>query len=180
MPPGPGGRLPGADRRQPGQRARRAGIGPKTAPGLLERYGSLERLLENAGEVERAGVRKALLEHSDLAKLSKQLVTIRTDVPVELDLDALRRGPPDRARLRELFLELEFHTMAREYAPDEPGPTESAPGRSSDERSYETVVDPEHLTKVLEELRKAGMIAVDTETTSIDPMRAKLVDLSLG
>ena len=156
------------------------GIGPKTAPGLLERYGSLERLLENAGEVERAGVRKALLEHSDLAKLSKQLVTIRTDVPVELDLDALRRGPPDRARLRELFLELEFHTMAREYAPDEPGPTESAPGRSSDERSYETVVDPEHLTKVLEELRKAGMIAVDTETTSIDPMRAKLVGISLS
>jgi DNA polymerase-1 len=92
----------------------------------------------------------------------------------------LRRGPPNRARLRELFLELEFHTMAREYAPDEPGPTDSAPGRSSDERSYETVIDPEHLATVLVELREAGMIAVDTETTSIDPMRAKLVGISLS
>jgi DNA polymerase-1 len=156
------------------------GIGPKTAPGLLERFGSLERLLENAEQVERAGVRKALLEHSELAKLSKELVTIRTDVPVELDLDALRRGPPDRARLRELFLELEFHTMAREYAPDEPDSTGDAPGRSSEERTYETVIDPGHLATVLEELRKAGTIAVDTETTSIDPMRAKLVGISLS
>ncbi len=156
------------------------GIGPKTAPGLLERFGSLEQLLVGADRVESNRVRNALHEYADMARLSRDLVTIRTDVPVELDLDALRRGPPDRARLRELFLELEFHSMAREYAPDEPEPTDAAPGRSASERRYETITDLDRLAAVMAELRNAVTFAVDTETTSIDPMRARLVGISLS
>lgn len=156
------------------------GIGPKTAPGLLEKYGSLEGLLEAAGTIDSTRVRNALLAHGDMARLSKQLVTIRTDAPIDLDLEALRRDPPDRARLRELFLDLEFHGLAREYAPDEPAPGEDAPGTEPESRHYETVTDPARLAEVLAELREAEMIAIDTETSSLDPLRADLVGISFA
>jgi DNA polymerase-1 len=156
------------------------GIGPKTAPDLLARYGSVEALLDAAEEIEGTRVRNALLAHGDEARLSKELVTIRLDAPVALDLAALRREPPDRARLRELFLALEFHTLAREYAPEEPEADEAAPGPAADERVYEAITAAEELAPVLERLREAGTIAVDTETTSIDPVRAKLVGVSLA
>jgi len=156
------------------------GIGPKTAPGLLEEHGSLEALLEAAETIDSTRVRNALLAHADTARLSKQLVTIRTDAPIHLDLAALRRDPPDRARLRELFLDLEFHGLAREYAPDEPAPDEDAPGTGADSRQYETVTDSARLAEVLAELRGAEMVAIDTETSSLDPLRADLVGISFA
>jgi DNA polymerase I len=156
------------------------GIGPKTAPDLLARYGTLEALLAKAEEIEGIRVRNALLAHGGEARLSKELVTIRLDAPVDLDLGTLRREPPDRARLRELFLDLEFHTLAREYAPEEPEAGEDAPGPAPEERAYGTIARPEELAPVLERLRSAGAVAVDTETTSIDPMRARLVGVSLS
>ena len=156
------------------------GIGPKTAPGLLAEYGSLENILAHAREIESARVRKALMENAEAARLSKQLVTIRTDAPVELDLEALRREPPDGARLRELFLDLEFHGLAREYAPEEPGADEEAPGADAADRDYETVVEPKKVSELVGRLREAATIAIDTETTSIDPMRADLVGISFA
>jgi DNA polymerase I len=156
------------------------GIGPKTAPDLLARYGTLEALLAKAEEIEGIRVRNALLAHGGEARLSKELVTIRLDAPVDLDLGTLRREPPDRARLRELFLDLEFHTLAREYAPEEPEAGEDAPGPAPEERAYGTLARPEELAPVLERLRSAGAVAVDTETTSLDPMRARLVGVSLS
>ncbi|MCL7985799.1 MAG: DNA polymerase I, partial [marine benthic group bacterium] len=156
------------------------GIGPKTAPGLLAEYGSLENILAHAGEIESTRARKALMENAEAARLSKQLVTIRTDAPIELDLEALRREPPDGARLRELFLDLEFHGLAREYAPEEPGADEEAPGTDAEERRYETVTDPARVSELVGLLRQAGTIAIDTETTSIDPMRADLVGISFA
>src|SRR5204863_5065888 len=87
------------------------GIGEKTALELLGAYGDLDTILTRAPEVTGKRAREALLQHSELARLSRDLVTIRRDAPVSLDLDHLRVRPPDIPRLRELFTELEFRSL---------------------------------------------------------------------
>ncbi len=166
------------------------GIGKKTAPGLIERFGGLENILASAEEIEGKRVRKALLEYPDDARLSKDLVTIRLDAPIELVLDELARSEPDRERLRQIFVDLEFHTLARDWAPekapspaspswtdDTPDSTSPAPDQS--EPAYELITGGNQASAVVAEMRAVGTIAVDTETTGLDPMRAGLVGVSM-
>ncbi len=87
------------------------GVGPKTAAALLESFGSLDELIARADEVTGKRAREALTDHVAQVLLSRELVTIGTDVPVDVPLDALAVQEPDRERLRELFLELEFRTL---------------------------------------------------------------------
>jgi len=172
------------------------GIGKKTAPKLLERFGSLEGVLAHVGEVKSTRARNALEGAADGARLSRELVTIRRDAPVSLDLERFRREPPDRRRLRDLFLALEFHTLLREYAPEGKG--------EEVQEDYELVTSVERVAEVVGELRAAlrgeagargaegsdggagegprigPLLSVDTETTSLDPMRARLVGISLA
>jgi DNA polymerase-1 len=156
------------------------GIGPKTAPGLIETYGSLEEILAHAEEIESARVRSALLEHREAALLSKRLVTIRRDAPIDLDLEALRREPPDRGRLRDLFLDLEFHTLARDYAPE-------ASVAVVDDVAAEagSVVAPEVITEVgrvpgiSAALREAPAVAVRALTIG-QGARSELIGLGLA
>jgi DNA polymerase-1 len=185
------------------------GIGPKTAVALIERFGHLDQILENAEQVEGKRAREALLQYGDLARLSKELVTIRRDVPVTLDLGALALGEPDRNRLRDLFLELEFHSLAREYAPtalstslrgggsatatatatggvDIPAEAEAgakvdadADGGTSEE-AYVLVEDVDTIAEVVTAMRSAALVGVDTETTSTDSMTADLVGVSVA
>ncbi|NNK49655.1 MAG: DNA polymerase I [Gemmatimonadetes bacterium] len=171
------------------------GIGKKTAPDLIERFGDLEQILAHAEDIQGKRVRNALIEYPDMARLSKQLVTIRLDAPIELDLDALARAEPDRQRLRQIFLDLEFHTLARDWAPDDAQATgrvqaaadgEGTPvvrAAADDDPSgsdYQLVTDTDQVPAILDEMRAAGTIAVDTETTGTDPMRAELVGVSLS
>ena len=171
------------------------GIGKKTAPGLIERYGDLEQILTHAEDIEGKRVRNALLEYPDMARLSKELVTIRLDAPIELDLDALARSEPDRNRLRQIFLDLEFHTLARDWSPENAPVatrTDTAAGvegtipdistvdGDASGPDYQLITDASRLPTILDEMRAAGTIAVDTETTSTDPMRADLVGISLS
>jgi len=169
------------------------GIGKKTAPALIEQYGDLESILAHAGEIDGKRVRNALLEYPDEARLSKDLVTIRLDAPVELDLEALALVDPDRERLRRIFLDLEFHGLARDWAPEStPAPEEATvvtdPGAVGTEPPatppegpvYALITDADRIPALVGELRAAGTIAVDTETTSLDPMRARLVGVSLS
>ena len=90
------------------------GIGDKTARELVEAYGAIESILAHAGEVTKKRPREALQQFGEQALLSKELVTIRTDLPVGLDLEALRVRSPNTARLKELYVELEFLTLARQ------------------------------------------------------------------
>ncbi len=92
------------------------GVGPKTAVQLLSEYPNVEELLAHAADVTPARAAKSLQENADAVRLSKRLVTIMTDLDVDLDLDALKVGEPNYAALRDIFLELEFRTLAREYA----------------------------------------------------------------
>ncbi len=93
------------------------GIGAKGARDLINRFGSVEAALEHAEEVEGKRYREALLGQREQVLLSKQLTTIHTDVPVELDLDALRHEEPDIEALRKLYGELGFSSLLRELAP---------------------------------------------------------------
>ncbi|MFW6089553.1 MAG: DNA polymerase I [Gemmatimonadota bacterium] len=167
------------------------GIGPKTAPRLIEAYGSLEEILAHAEEIESKRVRNALLEYHDEALLSKRLVTIRRDAPIELDLDALRREPPDPARLRDLFLELEFHTLARDYAPEaavevvdevrivgEPDGNAADVGAAS-AVALEVVTSVDRIAEIAAALREAPAIGLRALTAGQGP-RSELIGLGLA
>ncbi len=97
------------------------GIGDKTARALVGQYGELENILAHASEIPQKRPREALLEHADNARLSKELVTILQDLPVELDLNALKVSKPNYGALKQLFVELEFHTFAKDAAAREVG-----------------------------------------------------------
>ncbi len=157
------------------------GIGEKGAKELIELYGPLESILEHAAEVTKKRPREALLAHADQARLSKELVTILQDVDIALDLEALRIRQPDAAALRDLFVELEFHTLARDVAEPDAAESESAPVH------YETVDTVEAMQRVVERLRSVPWIALGTETVSdpgaptvVDPLRSRLVGLSIA
>jgi DNA polymerase I len=152
------------------------GIGPKTAVELLEKHGSLETLLERARELPGKRAREALTEHADLVRLSKTLVTILTDLPITLDLERLRVREPDRARLRALFVELEFRTLIDRFTDENEVP--AAPDGGAVE--YTTLSTVEAVEDAVRTIRALGAVAVDTETTSPEPMRADLVGISLS
>ena len=147
------------------------GIGEKGVHKLLERWRGLDDLYAHLDEVEPKGVRDKLAADRDSAYLSRDLATIRTDAPVEVSLDhlALVYPPPPEAP-RELFRELEFRGLLRELG--------GAMAAVSRER-YELVTSEAALAAVVATLRAAGRCAVDTETTSLDPLTADLVGLSL-
>jgi DNA polymerase-1 len=100
------------------------GIGEKGAKALIAEYGSLEALLDKAGEISRKSYREGLLAHREQALLSKELSTIHTDLDVPFDPEALRLDPPDDRLLKELFTELEFFSLAEEI---QPAGTDEAP-----------------------------------------------------
>jgi DNA polymerase I len=153
-----------------------SGIGPKTAVQLIEQYGPIEEILAHRAEIRSKRAREALEAYADDALLSKKLVTIRDDVPVELDLDALRLEGPDRTRLKELFLELEFHTLVRDYG----APAEAEAETERLPTTYTLVETAEQLREIVARVREAGRVAVDTETSDTDPMRAELCGISLS
>jgi len=166
------------------------GIGEKTAVELLGRYPDLDAVLAHAAEIPGKRAREALLAQGDAARLSRELVTIRRDVPVVLDLDALRLKPVDGARLSELFTELEFRSLipkvtGLEEAPvSEPAasaPLPAAPAAPAPPPVPARVLDDVGgLAAMIAECRQAPLLALDTEASSIDPLRASLVGLSLA
>jgi DNA polymerase-1 len=147
------------------------GIGEKTAVSLIREYGSLEEVLAHADEIKRANIRQALKEHRDEALLSKQLVVIETDVPIDVDLESLKVGEPDRERLLHLFKELEFSSLLERVA---------TPKDSGKKKEYHVVRTARELQELAAALRKAGEFTFDLETTSQDPMRAEIVGLSFS
>lgn len=170
------------------------GIGEKTAVALVHAWGSLESILEHLEEVEPTRARTALREHAADGIMSKQLVTIRTDLPMTLDLPQLQVKEPDWARLRDLFVHLEFRSHAHNAATRAGGSIDGtgiAPvpgGEQTDARTtYETIDTIDDVIRVVALARQAPFIAIDTETVLeegappvINPMRARLVGLSIA
>jgi DNA polymerase I len=157
------------------------GIGDKTARELVSTYGDLETILAHAGELTKKRPREALLAHADLARLSRELVTIREDLPITLDLEAMRVQAPDARALTELFVELEFHALAKAAAAPAEPPAEAAG------RRYTTVDTVEALHALAERARAAPYVAVDTEIMidagsplEVDVLRSSLVAISIA
>ena len=155
------------------------GIGDKTACELVATYGSLENILEHVGEITKKRPREALLAHESDARLSKSLVTIREDLAMPLELDSLAIVEPDHARLRDLFVELEFHGLAKDHAVVAPV--------IARETSYATVDTLPALDALLARIRSVPYIAVDTETVIelgspqiVDPLRSTLISISIA
>jgi len=153
------------------------GIGETWARRLLTEIGDLDELLEEPERVPWDAKREALRENASQVRLSKELVRIRTDLDVELDLDRLKVREPDRRKLRDLFIDLEFRTLLEKHA----APERELEGAGEEgEVRYRLVTDPAEVAEVVGRLREAGEVSVDTETTSLDPVRAKLVGISLS
>ena len=150
------------------------GIGPKTAIQLIEQFGPVEEILARVDQITAKRPREALRQHAESALLSKKLVTIRTDLPIELDLAEVQCEPPDRERLKELFLELEFQSLVREYGAPEPKTPKERHAR------YRLLQRPDEVDALVARIREAGRVAVDTATIASDPMRAELVGISLA
>jgi len=158
------------------------GIGPKTAIQLIEEFGPIESLLERTAEIKSKRAREALEAFAADALLSKKLVTIREDLPVELELETLRCREPDRARLKDIFFDLEFHSLVRDFASVGPAAEGAAEARPASrlEATYTLLSTAEQVRDLVATARAAGRFAVDTETSDRDPMRATLCGISIG
>ena len=157
------------------------GIGEKTAVELLRTYGSLEAMLARAAEVPGKRAREALLAHAAEARLSRQLVTIRRDVPIALDVSALRVSDPDRPELERLFIELEFRSLIPKLEDLTPvGPAPAAEPAVAPAPTARVVSDAAALASMIAECRRAGFVAINTEASALDPMHARLVGLSVA
>jgi DNA polymerase-1 len=210
------------------------GIGPKTAAQLLDEFGDFDTLLARAGEIKQTKRRENLIEFADQARLSRQLVTLKQDVPVAVPLGDLAVTEVDGRQAVAFFKALEFTTLTRrvaeatgtEIAEIEPAPVEitgwgdatttahgpdldsggaaaSGDGKAErgligtprdlaqrrlaqaaatkiDRSTYQCVQTPEELDRWIAQASEAGVVAVDTETTSLDAMQAELCGVSLA
>lgn len=216
------------------------GIGPKTAAQLLEEFGDLETLLARADEIKQVKRRENIVANAELARVSRQLVELRTDVPLDMKLEDLVLEPQNGPKLIAFLKAMEFTTLTRRVAEvcdcdaaaiepatvpvewgdaargpdldagDAPassatpaaaattsttpaaGPNGKTPGdlaasranafagKPLDTGSYVTIRDIETLELWISAARETGLVAFDTETTSLDPMQAELVGVSLA
>ena len=178
------------------------GVGPKTAAKLIGEFGSIDNMLENSSKI-KGKLREKVESAVDDIRMSKFLATIRTDVPIELNLDALKIEEPDTARLAEIFTELEFKSLLDKFVkkPQQQqkvvnpqldlfaeNPTNDSVGAEfSSFESLKTTSHDYQLIETEEEARKLfdffvtkQILSLDTETTSINPVDAKLVGLSFA
>jgi len=182
------------------------GVGEKTAIPLIQKYGTLEELYAHVGEIAQKGLREKLITHREKAFLSKHLVTIDTDVPLDLDFHSLRAAPRDTSRLIRLFSDLEFKSLAARLRESEvsgakpaapppvpphgketpetqavgaPVPQQAPADMETDRHEYTCVTTADGLEELVRELMGSRLIVFDTETTSTDPLRAELVGISL-
>jgi DNA polymerase-1 len=171
------------------------GVGDKTARDLVAEFGNLEAILAAAPTLTKKRPREALLEHADLARLSKDLVTIKEDLPLTLALNDLRVREPDTARLRQLFVELEFNSLARTLgdtfatttAAASLGSAEATAEATRPVTNYVTVDTIEELNKLITRARSAPYIALDIQTAidadspqKTDALRSSLTAISIA
>ncbi len=152
------------------------GVGAGWARRLLNEIGPLEKLLEHPEQIPWKSKRESLSENGAQILLSKRLVTIQTDLPVELDLERLEVRDPDVDRLRKICGELEFYSLIERFSSEESGSIEPEGG----ELDYRLLTEIEEVREAVDVTRSSGRVAIETLTTSTDPMKAVLVGLSLS
>jgi DNA polymerase-1 len=146
------------------------GVGEKTAVQLIQEFGSLEAVLENAEKVSRANVRENLKAHRDAALLSKRLVVIDTAVPIDLDLESLRRKEPDNETVIRLFQELEFNSLLSRFKIQ----------KKSKQLNYTIIDTREKLQKWLKMMSDAGQFVFHLEISEPEPVRGEITGLAVA
>ena len=178
------------------------GVGEKTAVKLINEFGSVDELISHTDQLKGA-LKKKVEEHVDDILLSKTLATIKTDVPVTLDLEKLEVTEPDESQLRKIFEELEFKTLADKFLnkpkkipqnvnlqldlfAEFPTDSEETEKKSSFEslktisHDYQLIEKQEDIKKLCDFLLTFDFLSLDTETTSTNPIEAELVGLSFA
>jgi len=157
------------------------GIGVKTAAQLLSEYGDLETLLSRASEIKQPKRRQTLLDNADLARISRRLVELRNDVPVEHTLEDFLRRDVDYEMLTAFLKEQAFKSiLTRVEAKHGVGSGAADPAAAPEKTEYELVQDLVALERWIDAATRAGFVAVDTETTSLDATRAELCGISMS
>ena len=178
------------------------GVGEKTAAKLIAQFGDVDNMLENTADI-KGKLREKVESAVDDIRMSKFLATIRTDVPIDLNLDSMRLGEPDEQKLREIFNELEFKTLAdkilnksknnkksvkqqldlfAENPTDEPESSENASFETlqTTPHEYYLIENEADARKILDFFLTKEILSLDTETTSTNPIDAELVGLSFS
>ena len=159
------------------------GIGIKTAAQLINEYGDVISLLERAEEIKQPKRRQTLIDHAEKIRISRDLVTLKVDVPVETPLEDLKVSDPDPKTLIDFLEGMEFRTITRRVKEqfEAEGEIEPAAEREGiDTSNYDTVTTIAQLSEWVERIKKTPVIAVDTETDSLDAVSAKLVGISIA
>ncbi len=144
------------------------GIGEVTAKKLMEDFGSLDRVIAGAGKIKSESLRRKIVEHKEQALMSRDLATVDSGVPIDVDLEKLRFAEPDKEKLYGIYSELEFRSLLKDY---------SAPGKQISGK-YELVEGDAALKRLIKELSGQKEFALDFETTGTDPMSCEPVGIS--
>ena len=152
-----------------------AGVGVKTAVKLLKEYDNIESVLDNASKISNKRVHNGLINGRDKAFLSKELVTIIKDVDVDTNVENFLLKSFDQEALGKKFEELEFYALLKYLAIDAPETF-----TKKEEKNYQTILDLKALKEMVDELKNAKYVSIDLETTSVNPMLAEIVGISVS
>lgn len=153
------------------------GVGEKSAQKLIHEYGSLESALDQADKVTNKRVRNGLLDYREDALLSKELVKIHTDVPLEFSMSDLIQKEFNNSELLSLFKEFEFHGLMRQFSEMElQGETQ----KKKTEKSYTSIISADELNQFISKVKEGEWLSIDLETTSVNPMEADIVGISFS
>ena len=165
------------------------GIGVKTAAELINKYGDLETLLKSADEIKQNKRRETLLNNKDKALISKKLVTLKHDAPIEMKLNDFELKRIDKDKLYKFLREMEFNRLLSSAIsaygePDFNGEKKDVQIKEKkveiDKKNYFLITDQSKIDNWIKEAEEIGEVAVDTETNSLDPHQADLVGVSLS
>ena len=165
------------------------GIGVKTAAELINRYGTLEKLLESAHEIKQNKRRETLIENKDKALISKKLVTLKKDAPIDRNLQEFELKEIDKDKLYRFLREMEFNRLLSSAIsaygePDFSHNVEEKKNKNKqnliNKENYHLITKIEKLDGWIKEAEETGEVAIDTETSSLDPHQADLIGMSLS
>ena len=160
------------------------GIGIKTASELINQYDNLENLLKNVEKIKQNKRRQTLTENQDKAILSKKLVTLKNNVPIKISLESLKIKSIAQEKLYSFLREMEFNRLLSQAIayygePNQDKPNIAKPNSQIDRKKYVQIKEIKELDIWLNKCEEKGIVAVDTETNSLDPINANLVGISL-
>jgi len=165
------------------------GIGVKTAAELINKYGNLEKLLKSTHEIKQNKRRETLIENKDKAIISKKLVTLKHDVPIDVNLTEFQLKEIDKDKLYKFLREMEFNRLLSSAISTYGEPNLKGIKNNSkpienqkpiNKKEYYLIRDPKEIDNWIKEAEEVGEVAVDTETSSLDPHQADLIGVSLS